>query len=862
MPKDDGGSAVSRVDLPLMRQAAPLATVDAEARTVEVVFSTAERIPHWMPTAQGLRRVPTQVMLTEEAADLSLLRAGAPVLDNHATWDSRSVVGVVEDAWIADGAARARLRFSATEEGEAIWRRVEEGVLRQVSMGAEFLAFEIEEDQGEELWRVTRWRPREISMVPLGADTGAVVQSGEAGLYPAEVRRPSKEAEMPEIETAGQPASTPEARAEVQTQGAGGTPAAPAPDAAEIRRQAAADERRRIAEIDEVAGALRLGDDPLVRQARESDMTADAFRAEAIRVHAQRSQEATRGLGLPSASVTADATERFRQGAVLGLLAAAGMPGGERNEFSGCSLADLARQAVALSDPNRKFSDPRRLVGEAFVMQAGAHSTSDFANILANVASKSALMGWQEAEETYQIWTRAGTLRDFKPARRAGIGLVDALPLKPEGAEYTAGTVGDRGEPITLATYGRVLKLTREAVINDDLDEFTRLPAAMGRAARRTIGNLVYAVLTGNPTMSDGTALFHADHGNLASSGGAPGVATLGAGRAAMRTQKESAGGSPLNIRPRYFIVPAALETDASQLMNSTVDPTATKGQASNPVANMAEIVTDARLDAASATAWYLAADPSAFDTIEVAYLDGQQEPSSSSLHRRSSTWPPISCRRATSSPSPRPRPSPAVRAFWSARSSASPSTTPTAARRSRSPSAASTRSRRPRRRPGPRARRSTGTRRRARRRRPRPPATSSSATPPRSPATRRRPAWCASPAAPRRRSSDAVVTAFALAVSAIFDDPNMAEAAVHHRADGGPSRQVRVIRSSPDVAVTWQTAGAVTSSLVIDVPVADAPEVDRGDHFALAGAIHEVKAAPVRDELGLVWRVELREAS
>lgn len=105
-------------------------------------------------------------------------------------------------------------------------------------------------------------------------------------------------------------------------------------------------------------------------------------------------------------------------------------------------------------------------------------------------------------------------------------------------------------------------------------------------------------------------------------------------------------------------------------------------------------------------------------------------------------------------------------------------------------------------------------------------------------------------------------MTAFGAAVAALFDDPNMAEAAVHHRAGGGPSRQVRVIRTSPDLAVTWQTSGGVTPSLFIDVPVAAAPHVDRGDHFEIAGAIHEVKAAPVRDELGLVWRVELREAS
>ncbi|RLA55936.1 MAG: hypothetical protein DRR04_06555 [Gammaproteobacteria bacterium] len=44
-------------------------------------------------------------------------------------------------------------------------------------------------------------------------------------------------------------------------------------------------------------------------------------------------------------------------------------------------------------------------------------------------------------------------------------------------------------------------------------DPFNGIPAAQGHAASRTIGNLVYACLTGNTVMSDGKGIFHADHG-------------------------------------------------------------------------------------------------------------------------------------------------------------------------------------------------------------------------------------------------------------------------------------------------------------------------------------------------------------
>ena len=83
---------------------------------------------------------------------------------------------------------------------------------------------------------------------------------------------------------------------------------------------------------------------------------------------------------------------------------------------------------------------------------------------------------------------------------------------------------------------------------------------------------------------------------------------------------------SGLNIRPAYFLVPITLEGTSRVLMAAEFDPAKTQ-RTPNSVAGMAEVVSDARLDAASTTAWYLAASPMMHDTIEVAYLDGQTQP-------------------------------------------------------------------------------------------------------------------------------------------------------------------------------------------------------------------------------------------
>lgn len=329
-------------------------------------------------------------------------------------------------------------------------------------------------------------------------------------------------------------------------------------------------------------------------------------------------------MGRVTAKVTTDGRDKFIAGATAALMMKAGLPKGERNEYSSLSLTEMARESLAQGGHKTRYDDKREMIGQAFTMAAG-HGTSDFSQVLANVMGKGALQGWEEQAETFPLWTRKGVLSDFKPTKRVGTGVFPVLPVVPEGANYNYGTVGDRGENITLLTYGNLLRITRQAIINDDLELLGALPRKMGRAAKRTIGNLVYAVLTSNPVMSDGVALFNAAHGNLAGVGTALSVPSMSAAIAAMRIQSDA--GSALNITPKYLVVPAALQMAATQLMTSAYEPTVNKGMASNPVAGQAEVIVDARLDANSVISWYLTADPSSFDTVEVAYLDGNDTP-------------------------------------------------------------------------------------------------------------------------------------------------------------------------------------------------------------------------------------------
>ncbi|QJD60763.1 Clp protease ClpP [Pseudomonas sp. gcc21] len=289
------------------------------------------------------------------------------------------------------------------------------------------------------------------------------------------------------------------------------------------------------------------------------------------------------------------------------------------NQFSGMSLGELARASLSHRGIGIAGMDRLGVVGLAFT-----HSSSDFGNLLADVAHKAMLKGFLESAETFTEWTAKGTLTDFRASKRVDLSTFPSLDVVPEGAEYKYGTVGDTGEQIMLATYGKLFSITRQAVINDDLSALTRIPQLMGRAAIRTVGDLVYAVLTGNPQMADGKTLFHADHKNQLAAA-ALSIANIGAGMQKMRTQKD--GKATLDIRPKYLLTPVALEPTAIALLAAEFDPALADAKVPNPVRSKLQVISDPRLDDHSPTTSYMTADQSMYDTIEVAYLDGNDKP-------------------------------------------------------------------------------------------------------------------------------------------------------------------------------------------------------------------------------------------
>lgn len=287
------------------------------------------------------------------------------------------------------------------------------------------------------------------------------------------------------------------------------------------------------------------------------------------------------------------------------------------NAYNAMTLRELARASLVDRGISVSGHNAMSMVGLAFT-----HSSSDFGQILIDVAHKSLLKGWETATENFDQFTSHGTLTDFRPAKRVGLGDFGYLPQVGEGEEYTYGTIGDEGASVALATYGQLFSITRQAILNDDMHLLTKIPEKMGQAARATIAKLVFALLTGNAIAQDGKALFDTSHKNTLTSA-ALDVTSIDKAIQLMNGFVNSRG-EPLAIEPEFMLLPTSLYTRAKQVLGSaSVEGADANSGIINPIRDIVPALKSARLQVADPKSWYLINK----EAIEVSYLDGIDTP-------------------------------------------------------------------------------------------------------------------------------------------------------------------------------------------------------------------------------------------
>ena len=297
------------------------------------------------------------------------------------------------------------------------------------------------------------------------------------------------------------------------------------------------------------------------------------------------------------------------------------------------SRTDIAQAALGGSSGARV----RRQYG--IVEREAYHTTGSFPNLLLDAANKTLLAAYEEAPYTWNLWARqAPSVADFKNINRMRFSESPDVEMVPENSDYKEKTMSDSKESYKIDKYGAMFTVSWETIVNDDLDAISRIPAMHGAACRRKVNKSVYGVLTANALMGDGVALFgsHTSGTNLAGSTGAPSTTTLNAAFLAMATQKGLSSDTIISVIPRFLIVPWALSATARVLTSSMADPAVGGSAAGNAnVQNLygpggsrlLTVIEEPNLDLNSATSWYLTADASQIDTVEVSFLQGEESP-------------------------------------------------------------------------------------------------------------------------------------------------------------------------------------------------------------------------------------------
>lgn len=468
-----------------------------------------------------------------------------------------------------------------------------------------------------------RWRLKEFSLVPIGADLYAKVrqdsgndsQRADGNILQEGVQMPTENNKTPA-------------------------------ESADLAEKATENKRELELERKEQELARRAADLEIKELCTKYDCKELAEKLIAERTDVATATQkvletvADRTKGMSEARITIGAEHEEKERAAIVDAALMQIIGKEKvknpapgaDSFRGVSMTGIASKMLRRDGVNTDYMSKEDIVSRALMMRSNPSvpnmGSGNFSSLLANVAEKVLMTAWQYAPTTYQAWCKIGSLPDFKASKRVQVSAAPDMLLTPEFAEVQYGQMSDTGEDIALSTYARRLVLTRQAIINDDLDYFNTLFTAFGARAAALINRLPYAVLAANGNLADGDSLFdgalHTADTALSATSAGVAVQAFGRHKALAQSGEDN---MYLNAPPRFVLVGYANWVAARILfesMGSTVDDK--NSAVLNPYNGM-EVIFDANITSNAGKQHYYVADPSVAPTVEVAFLNGRREP-------------------------------------------------------------------------------------------------------------------------------------------------------------------------------------------------------------------------------------------
>jgi hypothetical protein len=417
----------------------------------------------------------------------------------------------------------------------------------------------------------TKWQPVELSLVAVAADPRAVIRGGEL-----------------ELARSGLPAD----RSVV-----GGLP-----DRAAVHRQ-----------IRTMAAAVGLPQAWIDNQIDAGATLVEANQAAFMAMQARSA--ALSGIRVASVGWSPDDPDWRRRTIGEGVYCrmTGATPSEAARPFADLTGIELAKDCLRARNLSTTGS-PAAIIERAM-------STSDLPSLMGDAIDRTMRISYQAAPAGLKRVSKQVVARDFRKRHRIQISAAPTLLQTNQLGEFTHGVVADTEETYSLTTYGRIITLSRQVLVNDDLGALTDLTRRMGVAAANFEAVQMATLLESNPNMADGEAVFSTAHANIAGSGATISNTTLSAARLALRHQTEPSG-MIIDATPRWIVVPSELETLAEQQLTAI---RAIQTADVNIWASLLSVVTEPRLT--DAYKWFLFADPGNVDGMEYCYLEGEVGP-------------------------------------------------------------------------------------------------------------------------------------------------------------------------------------------------------------------------------------------
>ena len=279
------------------------------------------------------------------------------------------------------------------------------------------------------------------------------------------------------------------------------------------------------------------------------------------------------------------------------------------NPYLRKTLIDMAE--ISLGKKALGASSRNELVARAF-------NSGDFGEVITE--SVRSVMR-DETKVRAPLWRELANTEDLSNFKETDLVLINDAPdlMKiSEDGEYKEALITGTGEKIQLATFGRSIKFTRHAIINDEIGFISKVPRKLMQSAYRLSNKLMLnAILTGkmgdnDPVFKKGVNLFEGiKKGDY--------IALIMALHQSFSSAK-TIGGDALDLRGEFILAPPSHASIIEAVLN-----TPSKAPDFNPAyKKMKSLIETATIDHLNGAIAITGRD---FESVTMGFLDGMQDP-------------------------------------------------------------------------------------------------------------------------------------------------------------------------------------------------------------------------------------------